>query len=68
MGETIEESYVVKKLLRAVPSRFLQITSAMEQFGKLNEMSIEEAVGSLKAHEERTRSQIGKEWEPITFD
>lgn len=60
LGETVEESYVVKKLLRAVPSRFLQITSAIEQFGKLNEMSIEEAVGSLKAHEERTRGQSEK--------
>lgn len=55
LGETVEEGYIVKKLLRAVPSRFVQITSAIEQFGKLDEMSIEEAVGSLKAHKERMR-------------
>ncbi|XP_074361120.1 uncharacterized protein LOC141701344 [Apium graveolens] len=60
LGEIVEKGFVVKKLLRAVPSRFLQITSAMEQFGKLNEMSIEEAVGSLKAHEEKTRGQTEK--------
>ncbi|XP_074356601.1 uncharacterized protein LOC141696346 [Apium graveolens] len=60
LGEIVEKGFVVKKLLRAVPSRFLQITSAMEQFGKLNEMSIEEAVGSLKAHEEKTRGQTQK--------
>ncbi|XP_074356595.1 uncharacterized protein LOC141696340 [Apium graveolens] len=60
LGEIVEKGCVVKKLLRAVPYRFLQITSAMEQFGKLNEMSIEEAVGSLKAHEEKTRGQIEK--------
>lgn len=35
LGETVDESYVVKKLLRAVPARFLQITLAMEQFGKI---------------------------------
>lgn len=57
LGETIEESYVVKKILRAAPSKFLQITSAIEQFRKLDEMSIEETVGSLKAHEERLRGQ-----------
>lgn len=57
LGETVDESYVVKKLLRAVPAKFLQITSTIEQFGDLEAMSIEEAVGSLKAHEERLRGQ-----------
>ncbi|XP_074323265.1 uncharacterized protein LOC141660198 [Apium graveolens] len=57
LGETMEESYVVKKLLRAVPSRFLHIASAIEQFGKLEGMSVEEVVGSLKAHEERVRGR-----------
>ncbi|XP_074328471.1 uncharacterized protein LOC141666381 [Apium graveolens] len=51
------ESYVVKKLLRAVPSKFLQIASTIEQFGKLEEMSIEEVIGSLKVHGERLRGQ-----------
>lgn len=60
LGETVEESYVVKKMLRAVPARFLQIVSAIEQFGKLEEMSVEEIVGSLKAHEERMHGQIEK--------
>lgn len=58
LGEKMEESYVVKKLLRAVPQRFLQITSTMEQFGNLETMSIEEAIGSLKAHDERIRGKI----------
>ncbi|XP_074341841.1 uncharacterized protein LOC141679236 [Apium graveolens] len=57
LGETVVESYVVKKILRAAPSKFLQITSAIEQFGNLDEMSIEETVGSLKAYEERLRGQ-----------
>lgn len=44
-------------MLRAVPSKFLQITSTMEQFGDLESMTIEEAVASLKAHEERVKGK-----------
>ena len=58
LGEKIEEAYVVKKLLRAVPTKFLQIASAIEQFGNLEVMSVEEVVGSLKAHEERLRGPV----------
>ncbi|XP_074361297.1 uncharacterized protein LOC141701567 [Apium graveolens] len=55
LGEDMAESYVVKKVLRVMPQKFLQITSAIEQFGDLEKMTIEETVGSLKAHEERVR-------------
>ncbi|KAL8145756.1 hypothetical protein AgCh_003778 [Apium graveolens] len=55
LGENVEENYVVKKLLRAVPQKFLQIASTIEQFGNLEIMTVEEAVGSLKDHEERLR-------------
>lgn len=58
LGETMEESYVVKKLLRAMPSKFLQIASTIEQFGDVEKMTIDEVVGRLKAHEERMRGQI----------
>lgn len=47
----------MKKLLRAMPSKFLQITSSIEQFRDLDAMSVEEAIGSLKAHEERLHGQ-----------
>ncbi|XP_074378634.1 uncharacterized protein LOC141720181 [Apium graveolens] len=57
LRESIDEAYVVKKLLRAVPEKFLQITSTIEQFSNLETMTIEEAVGSLKAHEERLRGK-----------
>ena len=57
LGETVEEAYVVKKLLRVVPAKFLHIASAIEQFGNLETMSVEEIVGSLKAHEERLKGQ-----------
>lgn len=55
LGEDVKETYVVKKLLRAVPQKFLQIASTMEQFGNLETMTLEEAIGSLKAHEERVK-------------
>ncbi|XP_074327604.1 uncharacterized protein LOC141665518 [Apium graveolens] len=57
LGEVMEESYVVKKLLRAVPAKFVQITSTLEQFGDMETMTVEEAVGSLKAHEERIKGK-----------
>lgn len=57
LGDEVTKAYVVKKLLRAVPSKFLQIASTMEQFGNLETMTVEEAVGSLKAHEERLNGQ-----------
>ena len=55
LGEDVKESYVVKKILRAVLPKFLQIASTMEQFGDLEIMTVEEAVGALKAHEERIK-------------
>lgn len=35
--------------------RFLQITSTMEHFGDLETMTVEEAMGSLKSHEEKVK-------------
>lgn len=58
LGEAVAESYVVKNLLRAVPPKFLQIASTLEQFGNLDTMSIEEAIGALKAHEERVKGTV----------
>ncbi|XP_074323732.1 uncharacterized protein LOC141660642 [Apium graveolens] len=55
LGEEIKESYIVKKLLRAMPTRFLQITSTIEQFGDLDKITVKEAMGSLKAHDERIK-------------
>ncbi|XP_063945046.1 uncharacterized protein LOC135151491 [Daucus carota subsp. sativus] len=57
LGETLEESSVVRKILRAVPDKFLQIASNIEQFGDMKAMTIEEVVGRLKAHEERMKGK-----------
>lgn len=56
LGEKLEEAYAVKKFLRAASSKFLPILSAIEQFGDMKSMTIEEVAGRLKAHEERLHS------------
>ncbi|XP_074336183.1 uncharacterized protein LOC141673349 [Apium graveolens] len=65
LGETIGEEYVVKKLLKAVPTKFLEIASAIEQFGNLGTMSVEEVIGSLKAHEDRLSGQVNSKEEQL---
>ncbi|GJW26565.1 zinc finger, CCHC-type containing protein [Tanacetum coccineum] len=55
LGHTIEDSVVVRKLLNAVPDKFLQIVASIEQYSDLDEMSVDEAIGRLKTFEERLK-------------
>nr|GEZ33134.1 hypothetical protein [Tanacetum cinerariifolium] len=55
LGHTIEDSVVVRKLLNAVPDKFLQIVAPIEQYSDLDEMSVKEAIGRLKTFEERIK-------------
>ncbi|XP_074339830.1 uncharacterized protein LOC141677690 [Apium graveolens] len=57
LGETMEESSVVRKILRATPDTFLQIASNIEQFRDVKAMTVEELIGRLKAHEERMKGR-----------
>jgi len=52
LGEKLEDSHVVKKMLRVVPRRLKQCAVAIEMFGDLNNMSIEELVGRLQVVED----------------
>ncbi|GKB58278.1 zinc finger, CCHC-type containing protein, partial [Tanacetum coccineum] len=63
LGHTIEDSIVVRKLLNAVPDKFLQIVASIEQYSDLDEMSVEEAIGRLKTFEERIKVKKGKAFE-----
>lgn len=45
LGEEVTKSYVVKNLLQEVSSKFLRITSTLEQFGDLDNMTMKEVVG-----------------------
>uniref|UniRef100_K3XSH9 CCHC-type domain-containing protein n=1 Tax=Setaria italica TaxID=4555 RepID=K3XSH9_SETIT len=58
LGEKIEEKQVSdKRLLRAVSDKFVHIASAIEQFEDLKKMTLEEVIGSLKAHEECVKAR-----------
>lgn len=52
LGDAMDEMYVLKKLLRAVSTKFINIALSMVLFNNINKMTMEEAIGSLKAHEE----------------
>ncbi|KAG6573561.1 hypothetical protein SDJN03_27448, partial [Cucurbita argyrosperma subsp. sororia] len=53
LDNTVDDIQVVKKLLRSTSAKFLQITSTIEEFSDLKTKSVDEIIGSLKAHEER---------------
>ncbi|GKB14997.1 zinc finger, CCHC-type containing protein [Tanacetum coccineum] len=57
VGLAYEDSTIVRKLLNAVPDRFLQIVASIEQYSDLDEMSVDEAIGRLKTFEERLKSK-----------
>ncbi|XP_076925666.1 uncharacterized protein LOC143588590 [Bidens hawaiensis] len=61
LGHTTNGKKLVRKLLSSVPEKFIQIVAAIEQFVDLGAMSFQEAVGRLKAFEERTKKKIKEE-------
>lgn len=48
LGEKIEEITVVKKFLRVVPLRFMQIVTSIEQFGDIKKHDCGRGCGSFK--------------------
>ncbi|GJX49207.1 hypothetical protein Tco_0276052 [Tanacetum coccineum] len=57
VGLAYEDSTIIRKLLNAVPDRFLQIVASIEQYSDLDEMSVDEAIGRLKTFKERLKSK-----------
>ena len=55
LGEKVPENEIVSKLLCATPERFDHLTSSMEQFRGIDDMSLEEAIGSLMGHEDKIK-------------
>jgi hypothetical protein len=51
--ESIEDTRVVKKMLRVLPQRYAQIAIAIETLLDLKTLTIEELVGRLKLVEDR---------------
>lgn len=52
-GETMEDTRVVKKMLRVLPQRYAQIAISIETLLDLKTLTIEELVGRLKMAEDR---------------
>jgi hypothetical protein len=55
LGSTIDNKRLVRKLLGSVPEKYIQIVAAIEQFADLKTMQFQEAIGRLKAYEERIK-------------
>ncbi|KAI3741686.1 hypothetical protein L1987_59360 [Smallanthus sonchifolius] len=59
LGSTLDDGKLVRKLLDSVPDRYLQLVASMEQYSDVDEMPFEEAVGRLKAYEDRLKLRQG---------
>ena len=55
LGSTLDDAAMVKKLLDTVPDRLYPAVAGIEQFCDVATMPFEEALGRLKAFDERSR-------------
>nr|GEV91314.1 zinc finger, CCHC-type [Tanacetum cinerariifolium] len=55
LGKTLDESLLVRKLLDSTPDRFIQIVASIEQTSDLDDITLDEITGKLKAFEERIK-------------
>jgi hypothetical protein len=57
LGEEIEESMIVQKVLRSLPMRFNLKISSLEERSDLNSISMDELHGIFTAYEMRTEQE-----------
>ncbi|XP_037430308.1 uncharacterized protein LOC119295989 [Triticum dicoccoides] len=55
LGSTREDAALIKKLLDSVPNRLYPAVAGIEQFCDVDAMAFEDALGRLKAFDERLR-------------
>ena len=55
LGSTLDDATMVKKLLDTVPDHLYPAVAGIEQFCDVEKMAFEEALGRLKAFDERSR-------------
>jgi hypothetical protein len=55
LGEEVDESIIVKKVLRSLPMRFDPKISALEERTDLDSISMDELHGIFTAYEMRTK-------------
>ncbi|KAJ9561724.1 hypothetical protein OSB04_006884 [Centaurea solstitialis] len=59
LGATLEDNILVRKLLDSVPDKYLQLVASIEKYSDIDTMPFEEAIGRLKAYEDRLRLRSG---------
>ncbi|KAI3794918.1 hypothetical protein L1987_37559 [Smallanthus sonchifolius] len=55
VGATLEDEELVRKLFDTVPEKFINLVASIEQSSNVEVMAFEEAIGHLKAYEDRLR-------------
>jgi hypothetical protein len=58
LGESVDDTRVVKKFLRVVPPRFNQVAVSIEMFCDLKTLTVEDLVGRLRAAEDRFEDKL----------
>jgi hypothetical protein len=53
LGETIDDSLLVQKILRSLPERFNPKVFAIEEMSELKTLSLDQLLGTLTAYEMR---------------
>ncbi|CAD6264485.1 unnamed protein product [Miscanthus lutarioriparius] len=59
LGGTLDDAALVKKLFDTMLERYINAVVGIEQFYDLKKLAFDEAVGWLKAYEERTKRGAG---------
>ena len=65
IGESLTKGEVIQKLVRVAPEKFDSVTSSMDQFVNLNELTLEEIIGSLVVLEEKLQDRVVRKEENI---
>src|ERR1051325_5885124 len=67
LGEKIPEEKLVRKMLRSLPKRFNMKVTAIEEAQDINNMKVDELVGSLQKFELSINERYEKKSKIITF-
>ncbi|XP_028089236.1 uncharacterized protein LOC114289666 [Camellia sinensis] len=59
-GERVEQKRIVEKILVSLPEKYNTMVGIIEETKDISEMSVQELMGSLKAHEQRLLKQLEK--------